>query len=88
MWKMTVSICYLFLTLTALGQQAKPVTITGRIVDSNAQPVAGAEVAVYKQLYDYVTREDYAKLLDEETGRFRDIASFGDVLSKGRVLGD
>lgn len=64
MWKMSVSIWYLFLTAAAFGQQAKPVTCTGRIVDSDAQPVAGAEIAAYEKLYDYSIGEEYTKMLD------------------------
>ena len=64
MWKMSVSIWYLFLTAAALGQQAKPVTCTGRIVDSDAQPVVGAEIAAYEKLYDYSIGEEYTKMLD------------------------
>jgi len=64
MWKMSVSIWYLFLTASALGQQARPVTCTGRIVDSNAQPVAGAEIAAYEKFYDYSSSEEYTKMLD------------------------
>jgi len=62
MWKISVSIWYLFLTASTLGQQAKPMTCTGRIVDSNAQPLAGAEIAAYEKLYDF-SGQEYAKLL-------------------------
>ncbi len=43
-----VLVCCLFLTATALGQQNKPFTLTGRVIDYNARPVAGATVVCYK----------------------------------------
>jgi len=49
---------------TVTGQQTKPLTLTGRVVDSTARPVAGADVAVYEKFYDYSVGKDYAKLLD------------------------
>ena len=74
MWKISVSIWYLFLTITTLGQQAKPYTCTGRIVDSNAQPVAGAEVICYEEFYDYErgqTRWDICgRTMTNDKGRF------------------
>lgn len=63
MCKICILACCFF-SVAALGQQTKPLTLIGRVVDSNAQPVAGAEVAVYEELYDYSSSQDYAKLLD------------------------
>ena len=75
MQKMCSLILSLSLTVAALGQQAKPVTCTGRIVDTKAQPVAGAEIAAYEKLYDYSSGEEYTKLLNsnkktDENGYF------------------
>lgn len=53
MQKMCALILSLALTVVALGQQAKPHTCTVKVVDSNAQPVAGAEVICYEVFYDY-----------------------------------
>jgi protocatechuate 3,4-dioxygenase beta subunit len=64
MWKISVSIWYLFLTAVTLGQQAKTVICTGRIVDFKAQPVDGAEIAAYEKFYDYSTGKEYTKPLD------------------------
>ena len=64
MRKISILVWCLFSTVTVPGQQTKPLTLTGRIVDSKARPVAGAEVAVYEEFYDYSVYEDYAKLLD------------------------
>jgi len=61
MWKMTVSICCLLITATTLGQQAKPFTITGRIVVYMTKPVEGAEVAVYERLH--LNGENTAKMI-------------------------
>ncbi len=54
----------LLLTVTVLGQQSKPLTVIGRVVNSNARPVEGAEVAIYEELYDYLLGQEYAQLLD------------------------
>jgi len=64
MCKICVLVWCSFLTVAVLGQQTKPLTLTGRVVDSKARPVIGAEVAAYEQFYDYSAGEDYAKLLD------------------------
>ncbi len=53
MWKNYILAGCLFLTTAALGQQPKSYICTCRIVDSNAQPVSGAEVLCYEQFYDY-----------------------------------
>lgn len=42
-----VLIWCLFLTVAALGQQTKTLTFTGRVIDYNARPVAGAMVVCY-----------------------------------------
>ena len=64
MCKICVLAWCLLSTVTVTGQQTKPLTLTGRVVDSKARPVGGAEVAVYEQFYDYSVYEVYAKLLD------------------------
>lgn len=53
MWKNYILVWCLFLSTDALGQQPKSYICTGRIVDSNAQPVSGAEVLCYEQFHDY-----------------------------------
>jgi protocatechuate 3,4-dioxygenase beta subunit len=50
--------------IAALSQQSKPLTLIGKVVDSNAGPVGGAEVAIYEELYDYSMGQEYAQLLD------------------------
>ena len=62
--KKTVTI-FIFLTLvtTASSQEKKSLVLRGRVVDGNAQPVAGAEVAAYKKQWDYYIGYDYAELL-------------------------
>ena len=42
----------LFLTAAAIGQQTKPFTLTGRVIDFNARPVAGATVVCYDDMYE------------------------------------
>jgi uncharacterized GH25 family protein len=54
----------LILTVTVLGQQSRALTLVGKVVDSNARPVGGAEVAIYEELYDYSMGQEYAQLLD------------------------
>lgn len=41
----------LFITAASLGQQTKPFTLSGRIVDFNAKPVVGAEGVVYEEVF-------------------------------------
>lgn len=53
MWKNCILVWCLFLTTAALGQQPKSYICTGRIVDSNAQPISRAEVLCYEQFHDY-----------------------------------
>ncbi len=65
MRKIYVLVWCLFLTATALGQQTKPLTLIGRVIDFNARPLAGAEVAAYEKLYNYSSRQEYTKLLDQ-----------------------
>lgn len=65
MWRTCISVWCFVLPVVAAAQQAKPLTLQGRIVDAKAQPVSGAEVAAYEQFYNYATGENYAKLLDE-----------------------
>jgi hypothetical protein len=55
---------YFLLTVTVFGQQSKLLTVIGKVVDSNARPVGGAEVALYEELYDYSMGQEYAQLLD------------------------
>jgi hypothetical protein len=73
MWNMSLPIWYIFLTITALGQQAKPLTFTGMVVDYTAKPTEGAEVAVYEQ--EYHNGEETAKIIaptvkTDQQGRF------------------
>ena len=65
MRKICVLVWCLCSAVTALGQQTKPLTLTGKVIDSNARPVVDAEVAVYERFYDYSIGEAYAKLLDQ-----------------------
>jgi len=64
MCKICVLAWCLLSTVIVPGQQTKPLTLTGRVVDSKARPVAGAEVAVYERFYDYSVGKGYAKLLN------------------------
>ena len=52
-------------TITVLGQQSRPLTVIGKVIDSNARPVEGAEVALYEKRYDYSLGQEYAQLLDQ-----------------------
>ncbi len=63
MRKICVLVSCLLLTVATPGQQTKPLTCTVKVVDYNARPLADAEVAVYERLYNYSSREEYAKLL-------------------------
>jgi len=63
MWKINVLIWYLFLTVAALGQQAKPLNITGRVVNAEGLPISKAEVVLY---YNH-TRWGMGNRITEET---------------------
>jgi len=59
---MLVSLCACGLTAAEENQK---LTIAGQVVDYMARPVEGAQVAVYEQLYNYSTGQEYAELLDQ-----------------------
>ncbi len=65
MRKIYVLVWCLISSVAALGQQTKPLTLIVRVIDFNARPLAGAEVAAYEKLYDYSSRQEYTKLLDQ-----------------------
>jgi len=48
----------------SIAQETKQITCTGKIVDSNAQPLAGAEVAAYEKFY-YSSGQEYTKILGQ-----------------------
>jgi len=52
-----------FVTLST-AQEVKNITLTGRVVDYNARPLVGAEVAAYEKFYDS-SGQEYTKLLDQ-----------------------
>jgi len=73
MCKNYILIGYLFLTTTALGQQTEPLTLSGSIVDFNANPIVGAEVVVYEEVF--YDDKDVAKVMTsiiktDRQGRF------------------
>ncbi len=43
------------------ANESQKLTITGQVVDYMARPVKDAEIAVYQELYNYDTRQEYAK---------------------------
>jgi len=65
MRKIYILVWCLFLTATALSQQTKPLTLIGRVIDSNARPLAGAEVAAYEKFYNYSNGQEYTKVLGQ-----------------------
>ena len=60
--RFAVLVC-LVLTVVAVGREGKSVRLRGRVVDSNSQPVAGAEVVAFEKCCDYFRGPDYAKML-------------------------
>ncbi|HUU16984.1 MAG TPA: carboxypeptidase regulatory-like domain-containing protein [Sedimentisphaerales bacterium] len=59
----------LLFSVTAWADVPEPLNITGRVVDFKAQPVEGAEIAVYENFYDYSTSQKSPKVLARtETG--------------------
>ena len=59
----------LLFSVTAWADVPEPLNITGRVVDFKAQPVEGAEIAVYETFYDYSTSQESPKVLARtETG--------------------
>lgn len=51
------------LSVTVWAEVPESLNISGRVVDFRAQPVEGAEIAVYENLYDYFIRQDSTKVL-------------------------
>ena len=47
------------------AQEVKKITLTGRVIDSNARPLAGAEVAAYEKFYNYSNGQEYTKVLGQ-----------------------
>jgi protocatechuate 3,4-dioxygenase beta subunit len=64
-----ITILFLVLLFSSVNhstaQEVKKITLTGRIVDSKARPLVGAEVAAYEELYNYSSGQEYTKLLDQ-----------------------
>jgi len=71
---MCALILSLSLTVAAFGQPAKPHICTGKVIDSKAQPVAGAEIICYEGFYDYERGQKRWEVLGraktDEEGRF------------------
>ena len=70
---LVISLC--LPAIVAVGQKGKPVRLRGQVVNSNAQPVAGAEVVAFEKCLDYYRSVDYAKMLTsvqrtDNDGRF------------------
>ena len=59
-----LGLCFLLVSVAG-GQQPKQLILTGKVVDHNSQPVGGAEVIAYEELYDYSSGMDYTKLLNQ-----------------------
>jgi protocatechuate 3,4-dioxygenase beta subunit len=53
----------LALSAVTIGEEAKPIILRGKVVDSNSQPVAGVEVTAYENFADYYDGPDYQKML-------------------------
>ncbi len=47
------------------AQEVKKITCTGKVMDSKARPLAGAEVAAYERFYNYSSGQEYTKLLGQ-----------------------
>jgi hypothetical protein len=62
MKKLAVFLC-VALAAAVSGQQTRTLVLRGRVVDSNAHPVAGAEVAAYKKQWVCYIGPDYAEML-------------------------
>ena len=74
MRKMCVFLFCFSLTLAAFAQQTRTFTCTGKVVDSDAQPVSGAEVMCHERFYDYGEGRKRCELVGQartnEEGRF------------------
>jgi protocatechuate 3,4-dioxygenase beta subunit len=49
--------------ISANGKEGKPVILRGQVVNSEARPVAGAEIVAYEKCRDYFRGAEYAKML-------------------------
>ncbi|MFB0554483.1 MAG: carboxypeptidase-like regulatory domain-containing protein, partial [Phycisphaerae bacterium] len=53
-WITILPLVLLFgITDYSIAQQVKKITCTGKVMDSNAQPVSGADVICYEEFFDY-----------------------------------
>jgi len=49
--------------IVAIGREGKPLRLRGQVINSEAGPVAGAEVVAFEKCRDYYRGADYAKML-------------------------
>ncbi|NQT04318.1 MAG: redoxin domain-containing protein [Planctomycetes bacterium] len=47
------------------ARETKEITCTGKVMDSKARPLAGAEVAAYEKFYNYSSGQEYTKILGQ-----------------------
>ncbi|HUW19984.1 MAG TPA: hypothetical protein VMW16_11845 [Sedimentisphaerales bacterium] len=73
----------LLLAAAAAGQEKKAACLV-RVVDSKAQPVAGAEVVAYENFYDYADGRIRTKLLAREKTDEHGAVSFSLAIEKDR----
>ncbi len=87
MRKICVLVSCLLLTVAAPGQQTKPLTCTGKVIDTQGQPVVGARVRLYEVLYNATTYSYDIRLMEEATTKTDGAFSFSIIADSSAYLG-
>jgi len=70
------------ITGQAIAEQAKEIICTGKVVDEQGQPIAGARLALYQVMYDYAVNTAESQLSGEVTTTGDGIFSFKAVVER------
>ena len=65
LYRIAIVLAFLSVYGSGTAKEGKKLTITGKVVDYQAKPVEGAEVAIYEEFFNFSTDQYYPKLLDK-----------------------
>ena len=65
LYRIAIVLAFLSVYESGAAEGSKKLTITGKVVDYQAKPVKGAEVAIYEEFFNFSTSQDYSRLLDK-----------------------
>lgn len=65
LYRIAIVLAFLSVYESGAAEGSKKLTITGKVVDYQAKPVEGAEVAIYEEFFNFSTSQDYSRLLDK-----------------------